>query len=451
MSDQNPELEPTPDLETSTGPTKKSYESKVMGNPVRTGLPPRTIRRLTIMGVILAGVCYCFYWFVGQKGDFQLPSDTSKMIAALQQKESGSEAVVLEGEGKVKPASGYAEGNSDRDLAWDPKGNRLFFISDRRDNGFHIFRWDPQRDSLDQKSIDRASRSELVFDSEDTGVGDLVGLVIVRGTVQEFTPKVAKSQQVMPPTKRTAGGEEGSVGNFEMMYKRFGQSFKSARWFHQRRYIAAVMRREDKGECLIVQDMEGDEKGNFRPPQLLFNAQKITLAVNPKNGELVFSIVEALPFYDEEGKILRDPNGNEIVVPFTHGIFHTIEKDGKLSFEPVGIVKEKGTCFTSPVVSPDGNTMMFLAAKYLGEGNMEIQSLDVCPMVSNGIQGHTPLVNGNITDPAFSPDGRKIAYIKQDGGHQAVFIANSDGGDAKNLTGSTGDYATPIFSPQYKE
>lgn len=451
MSDQNPEIEPTPELETTTEPAKKSYESKVMGDAVRTGLPPRTIRRLTIMGVILAVLCYGFYWFLGTKGDFQLASDTSKMIAALQQKESGSEAVVIEGEGKVKPASGYAEGNSDRDLAWDPQGNRLFFISDRRENGFHIFRWDPQRDNLDQKSIDRASRSELFFDAEDKGVGDLVGLVIVRGTVQEFTPKTAKSQQVMPPTKRSAGGEEGSVGNFEMMYKRFGQSFKAARWFHQRRYIAAVMRREDKGEALIVQDMEGDGKGNVRPPQLLFNAQKIDLAVNPKTGDLVFSIVDALPFYDEEGKVLKGSDGKEIVVPFAHGIFHTMEKDGKLSFEPIGIVKEKEICFSSPVVAPDGNTVMFLVAKYLGEGNMDIQSLDVCPLVSNGMQGHTPLVNGNITDPTFSPDSRKIAYIKQDGGHQAVFIANNDGSDAKNLTGSTGDYATPVFSPQYKE
>ena len=418
---------------------------------VRTGIRPRTAKRLGIMTIILVAMIYGFYWFVGLKGDLQLPSDTKTMISAIKFQEQGSQAVVVDSQGKVTESTGYAAGKSDRDLAWEPKGNRLFFISDRKDESFHIYRWDPMRNGVpDQKSIDKAGRSNLVFDFQDKGTGDLVGLVLVRGTVQEFTPTTAKSQQVMPPTKKVNGDPEGgSSSTFELIYKRYGQSFKSARWFGNRRYIAAVMRREDKGESLIVQDSEPDEKGATRPPKLILIAEKINLAVDPKTGNLVFTIADVLPVLGQDGNPVTDEKGNVPKYGFVHAIL-MLTGDGSLKMVPIGVNPSKEASFSNPVVSPDGSSLMFLVGRYLGEGNMEIGSLETCPLAEGGMQGHTVLAPGNITDPAFSPDGRKIAYIKQENGKQAIFVAASDGSDPKNLTGSTGDFATPLFSPQYK-
>jgi hypothetical protein len=434
-----------PVLEKPAKPIAETTES------VRKGIRPRTAKRLAIMAAILVVLVYGFYWFVGLKGDLQLPSDTSGMISAVKQLDQGSQVVVIDAQGKVTDSPDYTTGKSDRDTAWDPLGNRLFFISDRKEDSFHIFRWDPQRGALDQKSIDRAGRSGLSFDVQDKGIGDLVGLVLVRGTVQEFTPKTAKSQQVMPPTKKAVGGaDEGASSTFELIYKRFGQSFKAARWFGNQRFIAAVMRREDKGESLIVQDSQPDEKGMTRQPQLVFVAEKINLAVDPTSGSLVFSIAGILPIPGADGTPALGPDGKVPTYPFTHGLFMLSAIDSAPKLEFIGPSPSKDICFGNPVVSPDGTSMMFLIGKYTGEGNMEVTALGSCPLKAGGIQAGGPLATGHVTDPSFSHDGRKIAYVKQDGGHQAIFIASSDGSGAKNLTGSAGDFSSPLFSPQYK-
>jgi len=451
MSESTPEPIDTEESTPVEPPTKAAKPTETAAE-IRKGLRPRTARRFGIMAVILIILIYAFNWFVSQKGDIFFPSDTSKMIGALKLEESGSQAIAITPDGKITASEGYVAGKSDRDLAWDPLGNRLFFISDRKEDSFHIYRWDPQRNgNPDQKSIDRASRGDLVFDVQDNGKDELVGLVIVRGTVQEFTPRTAKSQQVMPPTRKASGDPEGgSTGTFELLYKRFGQSFKSARWFYNRRYIAAVMTREDKGESLIIQDSMPDDKGNTRPPQLLFIAEKISITVDPKSGGLVFSLTDVLPLLGNDGKPLVGEDGKPQTYPFNHGLFRMVEKDNSLAIEFIGPTPSREICLASPVVAPDGNSVMFLAGKYLGDGNMDVQSLISCPLVQGGIKSGTPIVSGNVTDLSFSPDGKNIAYIKQEGGHQAVFIASSDGSGAKNLTGSAGDFASPIFSPQYK-
>ncbi len=435
-------------------PEKKTFVSayeKADAEKIRRGIRPRTAKRLAIMSVILAVFLYGGYWFIGLKGDLQLHSDTSTMIAATRLLDQGSQAVVIDAQGKVTQSSGYVMGKSDRDLAWDPKGERLFFISDRKDDSFHIYRWDPQRDKVDQRSIDKAGRSNLTFDTQDKGNGELVGLVMVRGTVQKFTPKTAKSQQVMPPPKKANGDPEGgSTSAFDLIYKRYGDSFKVARWFNDRHYTAAVMRREDKGESLIIQNNDPDEKGDVRPPQILFVAQKINLAVDPKSGSLIFSITEVLPILKPDGTPVLGPDNKPPKYDFVHALFMLSITNTGPKAEFIGPSPGRDFCFGNPVVSPDGSAMMFQIGKYMGDGNMETQNLVSCPLTAGGIRGMSQVAPGTVTDQSYSPDGRKIAFVRQEGGHQAIFVAANDGSGAKNLTGSAGDFAAPVFSPQYK-
>jgi hypothetical protein len=265
---------------------------------------------------------------------------------------------------------------------------------------------------------------------QDKGIGELSGLVTVRGTVQEFFPKTAKSTTVMPPsgkaqmavTDEASGAVGGAGSNMELMYSRYGVSFRVAKWFGNRQFIAAVMRREDGGESLIVQDLTPDDKGNQRAPQLLFIAEKINLQVDPSGGALVFSLVNTYPMPDEKGNLQK--------LPFRNGLFildptkADAERMGPLFFAPT-----EELAVASFAVSPDGLT---------------------CPLKIGGGQSMTPILAGAVADPCFSPKGDKIAFVKREGTKRSIFVAKVDGSDQRNLTGDKGDFANPVFSPQYK-
>lgn len=61
----------------------------------------------------------------------------------------------------------------------------------------------------------------------------------------------------------------------------------------------------------------------------------------------------------------------------------------------------------------------------------------------------TPLITGGVnTYPAWSPDGKKIAFRRMVGEtNSEVFLANADGGDARNLTNDPAFDGWPAWSP----
>ncbi|MEI7576956.1 MAG: hypothetical protein WCK51_08690 [Armatimonadota bacterium] len=406
----------------------------------------RSARRLLVFVVALGVVGWLFVWLMGKKGDIQLGSDTSTMIGAMVLHEDGSQAVVIDPKGSVTKSSGYLAGRTDRDLAWGPDGNRLFFISDRKEDSFHIFRWDPQRNAEpEQRSIDKAGRSNLVFEDKPAVDADLAGLVTVRGTVQEFFPVNGKSSQILPPSKQRVEAEEGGgAGNtFELLYNRFGKSFRVARWLKSKRFIAAVMRREERGETLIIQDFEPGKDGKIKPPIQIFSAERIEIDVDPASQNLVANVIEVSPPEGEDGKPVK--------MGFIHGIFIIDPtKTGRDMIAPVLLSPDIKQCTTEIKCSPDGSTLLFIPATYSGDGNGASAGIASCPLKPQGATAGSPLVQGSVSSPSYSPDGTKITFIKREGAHRAVFIADSNGSNARNLTGTTGDYSRPLFSPQYK-
>ena len=408
----------------------------------------RNVRRFLIGIVALVGLVYGFFYFLSLKGDLQLPSETSNMIGAIRQEPDGSRVVVLDASGKVTESAGYEPGRSDRDLAWDPNGNRLFFISDRKDNSFHIFRWDPMRNNVpDQKSIDKAGRSNIAFDVQDDGKGELSALVAVRGTVEEFVPKTAKSGRVLPPSakERVAGDvSEGSSSPMELIYQRFGKSFRIAKWIKNRHYIAAIMRREERGETLVIQSLLPDEEGKAIPPIGLFNAEKFYLAVDKKTGNLIISVNELMV---PEAK----PGEPKTAAPFRHGIFilDADKKEGE-ALAPITLSPDDRAAFGQPVIAPDGESLLVTTGNYTGDGGIETKGVVSMPLTLNGGGSASVIMQGAIADLSYSPNGAKIAFIKSEGGKRAIFLADGTGSNVVNLTKDSGNYSTPLFSPQYK-
>jgi TolB protein len=75
---------------------------------------------------------------------------------------------------------------------------------------------------------------------------------------------------------------------------------------------------------------------------------------------------------------------------------------------------------------------------------------DVWTMSATGV-GQVNLTNtptGYDVSPSYSPDGRRIVFIRQAGGHNDVFVMGADGSAPVNLTDTPGlDETSPVFSP----
>ena len=49
--------------------------------------------------------------------------------------------------------------------------------------------------------------------------------------------------------------------------------------------------------------------------------------------------------------------------------------------------------------------------------------------------------------PAFSPDGTRLAFVRETGGNADIYVANADGSAARRLTHAAGSDYNPAWSP----
>jgi Tol biopolymer transport system component len=114
--------------------------------------------------------------------------------------------------------------------------------------------------------------------------------------------------------------------------------------------------------------------------------------------------------------------------------------EGRLTDERGDTSTAKGVQFqTDPAWSPDGTRIAFASAR---EG-----SFDIFVMNADGT-GTTRLTSSSANDkgPSWSPDGRRIAFSRSsDGGH--VWVMNADGTDARRLTDELAEEGEPSWSP----
>jgi Tol biopolymer transport system component/TolB-like protein/DNA-binding winged helix-turn-helix (wHTH) protein len=101
-----------------------------------------------------------------------------------------------------------------------------------------------------------------------------------------------------------------------------------------------------------------------------------------------------------------------------------------------------------PTWSPDGKVLVFTNDREDGRvGNFELFSI--------GIDGGTP---ARLTtrarydvNPAFSPDGRRVAFVSNTDGNPEIYVMNADGTSLLRLTRDPGNDVAPRWSPDGKK
>jgi TolB protein len=95
---------------------------------------------------------------------------------------------------------------------------------------------------------------------------------------------------------------------------------------------------------------------------------------------------------------------------------------------------------STPAWSPDGRRIAFEGVR---DGNSEIY------VVNADGSGQRRLTRNDVRDfgPAWSPDGRKIVFGRQRGRKPEVYVMNADGSAQRNLTRNAGRDLAPAWSP----
>lgn len=411
---------------------------------------PKIVQKLAIRTLVavlaLGGLFVGLRSFLGYNRDpGQFGSvDTKSMIAAIEFNRDGQQAVVIRPDGSILKSPDYKAGQTDRDIVWQPDGGRVYYVSDRQDQTYQIFRWRPSEGGESEpRTIGSRGKSYPSFAPDAEKHENF--LIASMGTILELDPVERKTHQVLPPVMNEVpqgtSDEEGGGGAslFHALYGELGDSFARAQFLPGANQVVAVMR-GNRGEVLVLQDLAPQGGGKLKRPEPIAAGERIEFSVS-KDGTIVFSI-QNFTFPTDEAEQQARQSG-QTKPPYRHAVamYSPAKKERGLL-----IASDADTqAFGQPAISPDGTRVLFIGGKFDGT-NLDPQGL-LIKSISDPLPP-SPVVMGQVFEPSWSPDGNRIAYVKREGGKRAIFTANADGTDEKNLTGDKGDFSHPLFSPQ---
>jgi TolB protein len=131
------------------------------------------------------------------------------------------------------------------------------------------------------------------------------------------------------------------------------------------------------------------------------------------------------------------PDGRTIVFSSERGGAPSIYAVSVQGGEPTRVTPFGGR-FTDPVVSPDGRRVAFVVQ----QGAFDVW---VCNLDGTGLVKITS-GSGDNEDPTWSPDGRYLAFSSTRGGRQNIWLATSDGRHQVALT-EGGGWSMPSWRP----
>ncbi len=98
---------------------------------------------------------------------------------------------------------------------------------------------------------------------------------------------------------------------------------------------------------------------------------------------------------------------------------------------------------SDPAWSPDGRKLAFVRLN----AGLDRSPIYVVKADGSGLRNLTPKPVGAYTDPAWSPDGRKLAFVSERDGNSEVYVMNANGSGQRSLTRDPAFDADPAWSP----
>jgi TolB protein len=151
--------------------------------------------------------------------------------------------------------------------------------------------------------------------------------------------------------------------------------------------------------------------------------------------------------------------GGRLVVTYTptaddadHGYLGSVQLDGsdlQNVIEPPGGGRIASNAW--PSAAPDGSSVAFQRAMAGPEGPRP-PFIYVIPLDGSKPEHRLTAATTPEIDPAWSPDGRRIAFARQAGGHFDLFSCRTNGSDLVRVTDTRGvDELSPAWSPDASE
>lgn len=411
----------------------------------------KIVIRMALGLFAIAVIMAAYNWFKDFSKDpnRNVTIDSVDMISALELTDNGATAVVFTPDGKtLRPDPPSKENFEDRQVQWNATGNAVFFSSSRESDAFNIYRWIPTEGRLEKRSQSGRSLTTPSFGPLTYADGDTGGLLTAGGTVLSYDPKEQVTRQVLPPASMQgqAASDEGGAVSAMAAYEKFGTSFRDAYWGPDRRFIYAIMRR-DQGEILILQPMEG---GPGQPIPLMA-ASRINLSV-AANGQAVFSFQD-FQFIDPQNVSPEFIKDGVVTKPYKHGIF--VIRDVQINgdqvqpmVEPIVVFMDDQAAAGDVALSPDGSQLVAVMGTVQDGISFSPQVMIIAPATTGGLEQGGALKQGLATQPSFSPDGEKIVYLFSEGDGRSVYVMNRDGSGERRVSDIGKDYSGPRFSPQ---
>ncbi|MDQ2985287.1 MAG: hypothetical protein M3R13_01035 [Armatimonadota bacterium] len=375
--------------------------------------------------------------------------DSKGYIAALVEEKGGDRLVVILPDGTVREAPGEGE-IADREPTWKPDGKRIVFTSSRTSGGsIQVFEWTPDRDSDPvQLTPSGASRQNPWFRADGSEF-----LYASGGDVLATTYPQLRSRRVMPPSddpdgQQVEGGEHvhapGETHDNDLVSTLWAQysTALEGEAFRKGYVDGDVLLGEytiSRGQTIIIQNLNPANEQEA-VPSAPFAGDAVDVSFHAGTGRAVVAIVGfKFPNLNEIPREQIGPDGRA-KLPFVNALWAIGLRDQ--SVIPIFLAPDDTQTLMSPAISPDGNQVAFVIMEKV-EGVKRVTGLLVAPIEEGGVQKARIIARGEISTPAWNPDGQSLVFTK--GGD--VYTVGVDGQNEKNLTNGKGRFSVPQFSP----